>query len=184
MNRVSSIFSQLLQFFPRFEFEALTREHNGERHARGFTCWQQFVAMMFCQLAYAQSLREICGGLAALEGKLRHLGVMDCPKATTLSYANAHRPWQLYEALFYQTLSRCQTEAAVRNRRKFRFKHKLLSLDSTLVELCAETFDWARYKQSKGALKLHLVLDHDGCLPCYAVITEGRRADLKEARAI
>ena len=135
MNRVSSIFSQLLQFFTRLEFEALTREHNGERHARGFTCWQQFVAMMFCQLAYAQSLREICGGLAALEGKLRHLGVMECPKATTLSYANAHRPWQLYEALFYQPLSRCQTEAAVRNRRKFGFKHKLLSLDSTLVEL-------------------------------------------------
>lgn len=184
MNRVSSIFSQLLQLFPRLEFEALTREHNAERHARGFTCWQQFVAMMFCQLAYAQSLREICGGLAALEGKLRHLGVMQCPKATTLSYANAHRPWQLYEALFYQTLSRCQTEAAARNRRKFRFKHKLLSLDSTLVELCAETFDWARYKRSKGALKLHLVLDHDGCLPCYAVVTEGRRADVKEARAI
>jgi hypothetical protein len=184
MNRVSSIFSQLLQIFPRLEFEALIREHNAERHARGFTCWQQFVAMMFCQLAYAQSLREICGGLAALEGKLRHLGVMECPKATTLSYANAHRPWQLYEALFYQTLARCQTEAAVRTHRKFRFKHKLLSLDSTLVELCAETFDWARYKRSKGALKLHLVLDHDGCLPCYAVITEGRRADIKEAQAI
>ena len=184
MNRVSSIFSQLLQFFPRLEFEALTREHNAERHARGFTCWQQFVAMMFCQLAYAQSLREICGGLAALEGKLRHLGVMECPKATTLSYANAHRPWQLYQAIFNQTLARCQTEAAIRTRRKFRFKHKLLSLDSTLVELCAETFDWARYKRSKGALKLHLVLDHDGCLPCYAVITEGRRADVKEARRI
>jgi len=184
MNRVSSIFSQLLQFFPRFEFEALIREHNAERHARGFTCWQQFVAMMFCQLAYAQSLREICGGLAALEGKLRHLGVMECPKATTLSYANAHRPWQLYEALFYQTLARCQTEAAARTKRKFRFSHKLLSLDSTLVELCAETFDWARYKRAKGALKLHLVLDHDGCLPCYAVITEGRRVDVKVARGI
>ncbi len=184
MNRVSSIFSQLLQFFPRLEFEALTRKHNAERHARGFTCWQQFVAMMFCQLAYAQSLREICGGLAALEGKLRHLGIMDCPKATTLSYANAHRPWQLHEALFYQTLGRCQAEAAARTKRKFRFTHKLLSLDSTLIELCAETFDWARYKRSKGALKLHLVLDHDGCLPCYAVVTEGRRADVKVARGI
>src|SRR3974390_746257 len=71
MNRVSSIFSQLLQFFPRLEFQSLVREHKAERHARGFTCWQQFVAMLFCQLAYAQSLREICGGLAAVEGKLR-----------------------------------------------------------------------------------------------------------------
>jgi len=184
MNRVSSIFSQLLQFFPRLEFQALVREHQAERHARGFTCWQQFVAMLFCQLAYAQSLREICGGLAALEGKLRHLGLTDGPKATTLSYAKAHRPWELYRAIFEQTLGRCQAEAALRRRRKFRFKHKLLSLDSSMVELCAETFDWARYKKTKGALKLHLVLDHDGYLPCYAVITEGRRADIKEARKI
>ena len=184
MNRVSSIFSQLLQFFPRLEFEALVRAHKAERHARGFTCWQQFVAMLFCQLAHAQSLREICGGLAALEGKLRHLGVMECPKATTLSYANAHRPWQLYQAIFEHTLARCQAEAAQLTRRKFRFKHKLLSLDSSMVELCAETFDWARYKRAKGALKLHLVLDHDGCLPCYAVITEGKRADITEARKI
>jgi hypothetical protein len=184
MNRVSSIFSQLLQFFPRLEFQALVRDHAAERHARGFTCWQQFVAMLFCQLAYAQSLREICGGLAALEGKLRHLGIADCPKATTLSYANAHRPWELYRAVFDQTLVRCQAEAALRTRRKFRFKHKLLSLDSSMVELCAETFDWARYKKTKGALKLHLVLDHDGYLPCYAVITEGKRADVTEARKI
>jgi hypothetical protein len=184
MNRVSSIFSQLLQFFPRLEFEALVRKHAAERHARGFTCWQQFVAMLFCQLAYAQSLREICGGLAALEGRLRHLGVMDCPKATTLSYANAHRPWQLYQSLFEQTLVRCQAEAAVRTKRKFKFKHKLLSLDSSMVELCAEVFDWAQYKRTKGALKLHLVLDHDGHLPCFAVITEGNTADVSVARTI
>jgi hypothetical protein len=184
MNRVSSIFSQLLQFFPRLEFQSLVREHKAERHARGFTCWQQFVAMLFCQLAYAQSLREICGGLAALEGKLRHLGISDCPKATTLSYANAHRPWELYRAVFERTLARCRDEAALRTQRKFRFKHKLLSLDSSMVELCAEVFDWARYKKTKGALKLHLVLDHDGYLPCYAVITEGKRADIQEARKI
>ena len=184
MNRVSSIFSQLLQAFPRLEFEALVREHKAERHARGFACWQQFVAMLFCQLAHAQSLREICGGLSALEGKLRHLGVMECPKATTLSYANAHRPWQLYQSIFEQTLARCQAEAAHRSRRKFKFKHKLLSIDSTMVELCAETFDWAHYTRTEGALKLHLVLDHDGCLPCYAVITEGKRSDVRQARQI
>jgi hypothetical protein len=182
MNRVSSIFSQLLQFFPRLEFEAAVRQHQAERHARGFTCWQQFVAMMFCQLANAQSLREICGGLAALEGKLRHLGVQDCPKTTTLSYANAHRPWKLYEALFYQTLARCQADIAFRTKRKFRFSHKLLSIDSTLIQLCLQTFDWAHYKRTKGALKLHLVLDHDGCLPCYAVLSDGKCGDIQQAR--
>jgi hypothetical protein len=182
MTRVCSIFSQILQWFPRLEFDAAVREHKAERHARGFTCWQQFVAMLFCQLGHAQSLREICGGLAATEGKLRHLGVLDCPKATTLSYANAHRPWQLYQSVFYTTLERCRAEALTRGQRKFRFKHKLLSLDASMVELCAESFDWARYKRTKGALKLHLVLDHDGYLPCYAVMTEGKTADITAAR--
>jgi hypothetical protein len=178
------MFSQILRWFPRLEFEAAVRDHKGERHARGFTCWQQFVAMLFCQLGHAQSLREICGGLAATEGKLRHLGIRESPKATTLSYANAHRPWQLYQTLFYRMLARCQDEALSQGQRRFRFKHKLLSLDATMVELCAESFDWAKYKQTKGALKLHLVLDHDGYLPCYAVITEGRTADVTEARKI
>ncbi len=182
MQRVCSIFSQILQWFPRLEFEAGVREHKAERHARGFTCWQQLVAMLFCQLGHAQSLREICGGLAATEGKLRHLGILDCPKATTLSYANAHRPWQLYQSVFYTTLERCRAEALTRGQRKFRFKHKLLSLDASMVELCAESFDWAKYKRTKGALKLHLVLDHDGYLPCYAVMTEGKTADVTEAR--
>lgn len=182
MTRVGSIFSQILQWFPRLEFDAAVREHKAERQARGFTCWQQFVAMLLCQLGHAQSLREICGGLAATEGKLRHLGILDCPKATTLSYANAHRPWQLYQSLFYTTLERCRAEALTRGQRKFRFKHKLLSLDASMVELCAESFDWAQYKRTKGALKLHLVLDHDGYLPCYAVMTEGKTADITEAR--
>ena len=182
MRRVCSIFSQILQFFPRLEFEAAVKKHNAERHARGFTCRQQLVAMLFCQLGHAQSLREICGGLAAVEGKLLHLGIKECPKTTTLSYANKHRPWQLYQTVFETVLGRCQDEASRLGRRKFRFKHKLLSLDATMVELCAESFDWARYKQTRGALKLHLVLDHDGHLPCYAVMTEGKTADVTEAR--
>lgn len=95
MNRVCSIFSQLLNLFPRLEFEGLVRQYKAEWHARGFACWDQFVAMLFCQLGRAQSLREICGGLAATEGKLRHLGVGRAPVRSTLAYANQHRPGQL-----------------------------------------------------------------------------------------
>jgi IS4 transposase len=184
MNRVCSIFSQILQFFPRLEFDASVQKHQASRHERGFTCRQQLVAMLFCHLGHAQSLREICGGLAATEGKLRHLGIEEAPKATTLSYANAHRPWQLYQTVFQTTLARCQAEALTRGKRKFQFRHKLLSLDASMVELCAASFDWAKYKQTKGALKLHLVLDHDGHLPCYAVMTEGKTADITEARKV
>ena len=108
MRRVCSMFSQLLQLFPRLEFEQLVRQHRAERHARGFTCWGQFVAMLFCQLGQAQSLREICGGLASCEGKLRHLGIPEAPKRSTLAYANEHRPWELYQSVFQSLYQRCQ----------------------------------------------------------------------------
>ena len=181
MNRVCSIFSQILQLLPRLQFEARVREHHAERHARGFHSWTQFIAMLFCQLGHAQSLREITGGLAACEGKLRHLGVLEPPKRSTLSYANEHRPWELYRSVFYDLLKQCQHEAADRQR-KFRFKHKLLSIDSTTIALSLSLFDWAWYKRSKGAVKLHLVLDHDGYLPHYAVVSDGKQADIRAAK--
>lgn len=183
MNRACSIFSQILQFLPRLEFEAAVKQHAAERHARGFSSWCQFVAMLFCQLGHAQTLREITGGLAACEGKLRHLGITAPPKRSTLAYANEHRPWQLYQTMFYQLLERCRGEAATR-RRKFRFKHKLLSLDASMIALCVSMFDWAQYQRAKGAIKLHLVLDHDGYLPCYAVLTEGKRQEMSVARTM
>jgi Domain of unknown function (DUF4372) len=89
--RFSRMFSQLLKLFPRTEFEGLVKRTLAERHARGFTCWGQFVAMLFCQLGRAHSLREICGGLASCEGKLSHLGIT-APARWTLAYANEHRP--------------------------------------------------------------------------------------------
>ena len=181
MNRVSSIFSQILQLIPRLAFEAKVREHKAERHARGFNSWTQLIAMLFCQLGHAQSLREITGGLAACEGKLRHLGVSEPPKRATLSYANAHRPWELYRSVFYDLLEQCQREAAGR-KRKFRFRNRLLSIDSTTIALSLSMFDWALYKRSKGAVKLHLVLDHDGYLPQFAVISNGKEADITAAK--
>jgi hypothetical protein len=181
LNRVCSIFSQILQLFARGEFESLVREHKAERHARGFSSWDQFVAMLFCQLGGAQSLREICGGLAATEGKLKHLGVGRAPVRSTLAYANEHRPWQLYEAVFHKLLSRCKTVAQA-NHRKFRFKNKLVSMDSTSIDLSLSLFDWAKYKQTKGAIKVHLLLDHAGYLPTFACITDGKTQEIQVAR--
>ena len=182
MNRVCSIFSQLLQFFPRLEFEALVQQHKAERHARGFTCWGQFIAMLFCQLGQAQSLREICGGLAACEGKLRHLGLPAAPKRSTLAYANEHRPWELFQSVFNQLYQRCQSVA--NPHRRFRFRHPLILLDATLIHLCAALFDWATYQRTKGAVKLHLLLDHQGFLPQYAVLTEGKTPEITVARQL
>jgi IS4 transposase len=176
MNRFCSIFSQLLQLISRVDFQKAVKETKAERHARGFTCWGQFVAMLFCQLGRAHSLREITGGLRSCEGKLKHLGIT-APNRSTLAYANEHRPWELYQKVFLQLLHRCQTQA--QGKKKFRFKNKLVSIDSTIIDLSVTLFDWAKFRRTKGAIKLHLLLDHDGYLPTFAVVTEGKVADIK-----
>lgn len=180
MTRVTSVFSQILQLFPRLEFENAVKFHKAERHSRGFSCWGQFIAMVFCQLGRAHSLREITQGLAASEGKLRHLGLAETPKRSTLSYANAHRPWQLYQMIFEILYGRCSATAAA-GQQKFSFSHKLLSIDSTVITVCTSLFQWANYTRRKGALKLHLLLDHDGYVPKFAVITAGNESDISVA---
>jgi Domain of unknown function (DUF4372)/Transposase DDE domain len=183
LNQVSSIFRQMMQLVPRGMFEHKVRETKAERHARGFSSWGQFLAMMFCQLGNAESLREICNGLAASEGKLKHLGVPLAPKRSTLSYANTHRPYELYEQVFHELLQRCCEEAS-RQKRKFRFKNPLVSFDSTTIDLCATVFDWAKYKRHKGAVKLHVQLNHDGYLPSYVLISDGKCSDIAAARTM
>ncbi len=138
MNRFCSIFSQLLQLFSRIEFQRAVKQTKAERHARGFTCWGQFVAMLFCQLGRAHSLREITGGLRSCEGKLKHLG-MTAPSRSTLAYANEHRPWELYQTVFLQLLERCRSQ--IHGKKKFRFKNKLVSMDSSIIDLSVTLFD-------------------------------------------
>ena len=183
MVRHASLFSQLVALFNRARFAELVYRHQAERYAKGFSSWDQFVAMLFCQIAQAKSLREISGGLKSCLGKLRHLGVKQAPSKSTLSYANAHRPWQFFQALFYETLQWCQL-ATPGKIKKFRFKNKLLSLDSSVISLCLALFPWAQFRRTKGAVKLHLLLDHDGYLPSFACISEGKKHDVHIARLL
>lgn len=182
MNKFNSIFGQILQLFPKSDFHKAVLDTGAERGAKGFTCWQQFVAMIFCQLGQAHSLREICGGLASSLGRIRHLGIESTPSRSTLAYANEHRPWELYQGIFYQMLDKCRSLAV--GKKKFRFKNKLFSLDMTVIPLCASLFDWAKYKRTKGAVKLHLLLDHDGYLPVFAHITDGKAREFAVARTL
>lgn len=168
----TSLFGQILKIISPTEFQRAVRETKAERHSKGFPCWSQAVAMLFCQFAQAKSLREISDGLRVTCGKLNHLGLTSAPSKSTLAYANAHRPWQLYANLFQHLLTLCHSENPAR-KRKFRFKNKLLSLDATTIDLCLSLFPWAKFRQTKGAVKLHLLLDHDGYLPTFADITEG-----------
>ena len=175
------MFSQILKLIPRIDFERMVKQTKAEYRSKGLSSWSQFVAMLFCQLGRAHSLREIEGGLKSCEGKLAHLGI-EAPARSSLSYANAHRPWELFQQVFYGLYER--VAASVRAPRKFRFKNKLVSLDSTVIDLCLSMFDWAKFRRTKGAVKLHLVLDHDGYLPCFGLITEGSVHDVKVAQQI
>ncbi len=181
MKFTTSLFGQIMQVMPRVTFMRLVQKSGAERHAKGFSSWDQFVAMMFCQLAQCKSLREISDGLAVTCGKMSHLGLRNAPAKSTLSYANANRPWELYQHIFFHLRDLFRSESP-RKKRKFRFKNKLLSLDSTTIDLCLSLFPWAEFRQTKGAVKLHLLLDHDGYLPEFAVITDGKVHDVTTAR--
>jgi hypothetical protein len=184
MLQAMSLFNQLLQQFSGLEFAAVVKKHNAERAAKGFACRTQLVAMLFCQLAHADSLREICNGLACCVGKLVHLGLSVAPNKSSLAYANEHRPAALYEELFYAALGRFRDgEVLGVRKQKFRFKNKLLSLDSTTISLCLEMFPWANFRRAKGGVKAHVLLDHDDYLPRYVLITEAKRSDVKMAAA-
>jgi hypothetical protein len=176
-----SMFSQILKLIPRTDFERLVKETRAEYRSKGLSSWSQLVAMLFCQLGRAHSLREIEGGLKSCEGKLAHLGI-EAPARSSLSYANGHRPWQLFEKVFSGLYGVVAAKAV--GKKKFRFKNKLVSLDSTVIDLCLSMYDWAKFRRTKGAVKLHLVLDHDGYLPCFGLITEGKVHDVKAAHQI
>jgi hypothetical protein len=176
----TNIFAQLVDLIDKNIFSQTVRKHNGNKHAKGFTCWEQFVSMMFCHLGKAQSLKEICIGLGSSTGKLSHLGLHMGPKKSTLAYANEHRSYKIYEDTFYHLLGQAQSQ--IKGKHKFRFKNKLYSMDTTVIDVCLSMFDWARFRRTKGDVKLHMLLDHDGYLPVYAHITDGKTHEVRAAK--
>jgi hypothetical protein len=179
----TSLFAQVLKLVDKSDFQRIVKTHEAEKHAKGFSCWDQFVSMLFCQMGSAHSLREICGGLGTALGKLSHLGLAETPTKSTLAYANAKRPWRVHRDLFNHLLVTCQTSAATL-KTKFRFKNPLYSLDASTIDLCLTVFDWAKFRRTKGAIKLHLLLDHQGYLPCWGLVTDGSVHEVKVAQKL
>lgn len=169
MAHHNTLLGQMLQMFPRHEFQKTVEATRAERHSRGFSSWNHFVSMLFGQLAGQDSLRGITAGLATQSQKLYHLGVRPVARST-LAYANEHRTHKLFETMFYGMLSKCQ---AIAPGHKFRFKNPLYSLDATTCELCLSLYDWATFRQTKGAIKLHVKLNHAGYLPAFMVMSNG-----------
>ena len=180
LSHNNTVFAQLMKLVPRHEFEFLAKQHQAGSALRKMTRWSQFVALSLAQLAGRCSLRDIVSNLNAQRSKLYHLGTGPVSRSS-LARVNEQQPPTLYEALFNQLLSRCQGLAP---RHGFRFKNKLYSLDASTIDLCLSVFPWARFRTTKGAIKLHVGVDHDGYLPTLVTVTEGKVADLTEARTL
>lgn len=178
MSNHSTVFAQFLRFVPRHEFETLAKAHHAGAPLRRTTRFSQFVALATAHLAGRHSLRDVVANLEAQGPRLYHLGAKPV-KRTTLARVNEEQPHTLYEALFSKLYDRCGRLAP---RHGFRFKNKLYSLDSSLIDLSLTVFPWAHYALGKAAMKLHVGLDHDGFLPGFAVVTESRTSDLEGAR--
>ena len=180
MAHSSTVLAQMLKIVPRHEFDGLANEYHSGRKLRKMTRWSQFVAMASAQLAGRTSLRDLIHNLEAQVTKLYHLGLKRVTRSS-LARVNEKQPHEMFEALFHKLLARCQKLAPGHG---FRFKNKLYSLDATTIDLCLKVFPWSHSQQSKGAIKLHVGLDHSGMLPEFVAITDGKTHDITAGRAL
>jgi len=180
MAHYNTVFSQLLKLIPRHEFETLAKQHHSGRSFRSASRWSQFVTMAMGQLSGRKSLRDIVDNVSAQAHRLYHLGSAKLSRSN-LSRINENKPYALYEALFEKLLRRCQGVVPGHN---FRFKNPLYSLDASTIDLCLSVFPWAKFRTTKGAVKLHVGLNHAGYLPEFVTLTEGRKHDVTVGRIL
>jgi len=180
LSHHNTVFSQLLKLIPRHEFETLAKQHHTGRSFRTASRWSQFVSMAMAQLSGRNSLRDIVENISAQAHRLYHMGSTKLSRSN-LSRINDGKPYALYEALFGKLLSRCQ---GVTPGHPFRFKNALYSLDASTIDLCLSIFPWADFRTTKGAIKLHVGLNHAGYLPEFVAVTEGKKHDVTVGRTL
>lgn len=179
MSKVT-LFAQIIGKLDRSKFSKLVATRESDKHQKGFNSWTHLVSMLFCHFAKSKSVRDISNGLRSATGNLNHMGVKRAPSKSTISYQNKNRDWELFRDYYYSLLESLGQQAGFKQV-KFRIKSKIFLLDSSTISLCLSLFDWAKYKTSKGAVKMHTLLDYDGNLPAYVNITDGKTADNKGA---
>lgn len=179
MAHYNTILHQLLSLIPRHQFESRVRQAQGDRYVKKFTTWNQLTVLLYSQASGKTSLRDLQQGLMCQTNHFCHLGLPDSIARSTLSDANAKRDFRIYEDLFHRLLERCRKMAP---RHRFHFRNPLVSIDSTVIELSVESFPWARYAKTRGALKLHYGLDHSGDIPSFIAATTRGVADIRLAK--
>lgn len=178
-----TLFAQIISKLDRKLFQQLVEDKQTDKHNKGFNSWTHLVSMLFCQFSKSQSVRDISNGLRSATGNLNHLGVQKAPSKSSISYQNERRDYTLFRDYYFKLYQYFGQHPGFKQT-KFRIKSKILLLDSSTITLCLSLFDWAKYKTTKGAIKLHTLLDFDGNMPAYLNITEGKKADNKAAKDI
>ncbi len=179
-----TLFGQIINKLSRYSFNKIVEKYQSDRYNKGINSWTHLVSMLFCHLARANSLREISNGLKSATGNLNHLGINHkCPSKSSLSYLNEKRNWEVFKDYYFELLNKFQTIAGFKQI-KFKIRKRILLLDSTTISLCLSLYNWARYRQAKGAIKLHTLLDYNGCLPVYVNMTDGRKHDVEIAKQL
>ena len=177
MNLGRTVFAQLISFLPDREFRRCVSRYHGDRRARSFSCWDQFLCMAFAQLTYRESLRDIEACLRSLSSKLYHMGFRSQVSRSTLADANESRDWRIY-ADFAQVLIRIARPLDARDPIGVDLDPTLYALDSTTIDLCLSLFPWAKFRRRKAAVKMHTLLDPRGNIPTFIRISNGKTHDV------
>lgn len=178
-----TLFSQIINHLDRCLFTKSVEKYQTDKHSKGINSWTHFVSMLFCHLSKSQSIREITNGLLSITGNLNHLGIQGkSPSKSSLSYINAKRDWHLFRDYYFRLFENLQSRGNFKRKKFKKIKKKIYLLDSTVISVCLKVFDWAKYRKEKGAIKLHTMLDYDGCLPSYIYMSQGRQSDVKHAQ--
>lgn len=179
MAHYNTVMNQLQTIISRHDFQPLVNKYSGDRYVKNFNCWNQFSVLFYALASGKDSLRDIQNSLTAQASKLYHLGISSVSRST-ISDANKKRDYRIYEELFYKMVSRCKDYTP---KHKFRFKNPLYTIDATVIDLCLSIFPWAKFRTTKGAIKLHCQLDHSGNIPDFMVATDAKQHEIKVARS-
>lgn len=177
-----SVFSQLAGIIPRNDFAEVIKTHESDKYSKGINTWTHLISMMFCHLGSACSVRDISNGLRSITGNINHLGCEQAPSKSSVSYINEHRDWKVFRDLYYKLNDHLQMQAKFSRKGLRTIKRKVYLLDASIISLSLSLYDWAKFRTRKGAVKLHLLLDYDGCLPAFVDLTHGKVHEIQVAR--
>lgn len=179
-----TLFAQIAQLIPKQLFTKVANKYQSYKYSKGLDSWTHFFSMLFCHFSGADSVRTISLGLRSATGNLNHLGLQKAPQKSSISYLNKHRDWRLFKDFYFALYEHLSSIYNLTRPMHRKLKRKIFLLDATIIPLCLSVFDWAQFRKRKGAIKLHTMLDYDGCLPVFLHLTEGKTHEMQVAKTI